>query len=660
MPITTKPGSPAPLGACHTKDGVNFALFMQEPKEAKLVIQAIDNQSQVYECKLTHFSGQIAHILLTGLPSSFIYYFQVGDLQLFDPYAKGLITSHDWNDTSPYQPKAFYTNESSFDWGNDVRPLIKNEDLVIYEMHVRGFTQDPSSGIKSPGTYIGLIEKIDHLKTLGINAVELLPVNEFNPHEYPKTTSPFYGKIMQYWGYSAVSFFTPMNRYAAGKVYNAAILEFKQMVQKLHEAGIEVILDMVFNHTAGGGEDGPVFNFKELGKETYYILDETGNHTNFTGCGNTFSCNQPVAIELILASLRYWVTEMHVDGFRFDLASIFYRGPHGEPLTPPPVLEFITKDPVLKNVKLIAEPWDASGLQHSGSFKQMSRWCEWNAYYRDAVRKFIMGAPGSKKEFATRIAGSEDLYAKEQPQKSINFVTCHDGFSLNDLVSFNSKHNLANGEEDRDGTNNNLSWNCGAEGDSDDPHIIELRLRQMRNFHLALMLSQGIPMIHMGDEYAHTKKGNNNTWCQDNPLNWFQWQQLAKKEEFFRFYRGLIHFRNETPLLKQTGFLSSDGIEWHGKTPSEPNFDSDEAFLAFRLKDPQNGRDLYAAFNARNEPATIHIPNCNEGETWMWIANSSLALCDDYYEKGRKPLPCSSDSIDMLPYSSILLQATKT
>lgn len=603
MPIEIRPGSQAPLGASATKNGVNFAIYIEnEQKPIFLNVYSEKDQTLIHQIEITNLSGQIAHILISGLPNSFIYSYLSDGLEILDPFARCLITPHQWENKSPYHPRAFFTNEEDFNWGNEGRPAIKNEDLIIYEMHVRGFTQDPSSHVKFPGTYLGVIEKIDHLKQLGINAVEILPINEFYPYEYPKPISPYFGKIMQYWGYSPVSYFAPMNRYAAGDAYNAAILEFKQMVCAFHNAGIEVILDVVYNHTAEGGQEGPTFNFKGLGKETYYIL-ENGHYTNFSGCGNTFNCNHPVTVELILASLRYWVTEMHVDAFRFDLASIFYRGVEGSP----PIIEFITKDPVLKNIKLIAEPWDAAGLQHSGSFKRFSRWSEWNAYYRDAVRKFIIGTHGTKKEFATRLSGSEDLYYFEYPQKSINFITCHDGFTLNDLVSYNHKHNKANGEENRDGNDHNISWNCGVEGDSNDPHILELRIRQMRNFHLALMLSQGIPMLHMGDEYAHTKKGNNNTWCQDNTLNWFQWEHLKENEAFYRFYRGLIHFRKETPLLKQTQFLAHEAIEWHGAVPFEPNFEDGIPFLAFTLKDPY-GRDLYAAFNAQSEPAIVQSP----------------------------------------------------
>lgn len=637
MPIEVEPGAPSPLGASCTKNGVNFALYIESQKPVHLAIYSAKTQKLIHKLGVTHFSGQIGHIFLSGLPNSFIYSYIEGKQELLDPFARVLTTPHDWKDKTPYQPRAFFTNETAFDWGTDKRPGIKVEDLIIYEMHVRGFTQDPSSRAKFPGTYLGLIEKIDHLKSLGINAVELLPIHEFNPHEYPKSTSPYFGKILQYWGYSSASFFTPMNRYAVGKEPTAAIQEFKQMVRALHEAGIEVILDVVYNHTAEGGEQGPVFNFKDLGKQTYYILDEKGQYTNFSGCGNTFNCNHPVTVELILASLRYWVTEMHIDAFRFDLASIFYRGVEGSP----PIIEFITKDPVLKDVKLIAEPWDAAGFQHSGSFKPLSRWSEWNAYYRDGVRRFIIGTPGSKQEFATRLAGSEDLYSKETPQKSINFVTCHDGFTLRDLVSYNSKHNKANGEENRDGNDNNISWNCGAEGPSNDPAIAALRMRQMKNFHLALMLSQGIPMLHMGDEYGHTKQGNNNTWCQDNALNWFQWKQLEQQKEFYQFYRNLIQFRQKTPLLKQARFLSPEGIEWHGKKPHEPNFESDETFIALRLKDP-NSQDLYAAFNAKNEPSTVQFPD----GAWAWIANSSKT------ESGKAP-----PTYEMLPHSSLLLQA---
>ena len=644
MPIQIKSGSPTPLGSSLTKDGVNFAIYIENPKKRlNLAIYAADTKLQLYKIELTHFSGQIAHISLSGLPDSFIYTYIIEKQELLDPFARALTTSHDWPNNEPYQPRAFFTHEPEFDWGQDTRPLHKTEDLIIYEMHVRGFTQDPSSHVKFAGTYLGVIEKINHLKSLGINAVELLPVNEFNPHEYPLPTSPYFGKVMQYWGYSPVSYFALMNRYTTGKEPNAAINEFKQMVHALHEAGIEVILDVVFNHTAEGNEKGPIYHFKDLGKKTYYLLDNDGNYENFSGCGNTFNCNHPVSIELILASLRYFVTEMHVDAFRFDLASIFYRGIEESP----PILEFITKDPVLQNVKLIAEPWDAYGFQHSGNFKPMSRWSEWNAYYRDAVRKFIIGTPGSKKEFAKRLSGSEDLYSSEHPQKSINFITCHDGFSLNDLVSYNSKHNLANREENRDGSDNNLSWNCGVEGHSSDPHIIELRVQQMKNFHLALMLSQGVPMIHMGDEYAHTKQGNNNTWCQDNELNWFQWQKLEKAESFFQFYRELIHFRKGRSILKQTKFLSDTDIEWHGQIPYEPNWESDKTFLAFTLKDPNKG-DLYAAFNATNESSTVQFPS---NASWMWVINSADPLTE------RQPAP---KSFTMLPYSSLLLQAAKT
>lgn len=644
MPIQIHQGISYPLGASYTMNGINFALYLENRQSpVYLLIYSSETKKLIQKVEITHFSGQISHIALSGLPITFIYNYKIEGKELLDPFAKCLVTSHEWEDQSLFQPKAFFTNDEWFDWGIDTRPGINPEDLIIYEMHIRGFTQDSSSHVKHPGTYLGVIEKIDHLKNLGINAVEILPIHEFNPHEHPKPGSPYFGKIMQYWGYSPVSYFAPMNRYAAKKEYNAAILEFKQMVRALHEAGIEVILDVVFNHTAEGNQEGPVFNFKELGKETYYILDENGEYANFSGCGNTFHCNHPVSIELILSSLRYFVTEMHVDAFRFDLASIFYRGVEGSP----PVIEFITKDPILKNIKLIAEPWDAAGFQHSGSFKPLSRWSEWNAYYRDAVRRFIKGTPGAKKEFATRLAGSEDLYAQENPQKSINFITCHDGFSLNDLVSYNSKHNLANGEENRDGMNDNLSWNCGIEGPSDDPHIHELRLRQMMNFHLALMISQGIPMIHMGDEYAHTKQGNNNTWCQDNPLNWFLWDRIEKNKAFYEFYSDLIHFRKNTPMLKQTHFLSNIAIEWHGKELSQPNWESDENFIAFTLKDT-NGKELYVAFNATSEPATVHFP---DNKNWMWIVDSSRPL---------SKMKQGASIYEMLPYSSLLLQSTIT
>lgn len=649
MPIVIKPGTATPMGATTRNDGVNFALFLQHQLPLKLVIEDAKTLTTIVSIPLQNSTGNIFHVWVGGLPSTFIYSYQLEDFVLLDPFATCLATPHTWGSKSPYHPKAYFSESHPFDWGNDTRPNIKMKDLILYEMHIRGYTQDPSSQVSHPGTYLGVIEKVDHLKDLGINAVELMPVSEFNPYEYPLPNSPYFGKIKQYWGYSPVSYFAPMSRFASGKGHLAPINEFKQMVRALHEAGIEVILDVVFNHTAEGNQKGPLFNFKKLGNETYYILNHEGDYANYTGCGNTLRCNSPVFAELILSALRYWVTEMHVDGFRFDLASIFYRGEHGTVLPTPPILDFIAEDPLLSGVKLIAEPWDAGGLYQVGSFYPKNRFSEWNASFRDCSRRFINDQGGHKGDFATRLSGSQDLYWKASPQKSINFVTCHDGFTLHDLVSYNRKHNLANGEDNRDGTTHNDSWNCGAEGATQDPAILALRLRQMCNFHLALMVSQGIPMLLMGDEYGHTKLGNNNTWCQDNTLNWFRWDLLSENKAFYDFYKGLIQFRNKTPILKHKKFLTEKTIRWHGKIPSHPLWGTEDQFIAFELLDEKGKEHLFIAFNASKEPVKVQFPKNH----WKWIANTATPLTESFLDS---PIEVEKEFYIMEPHSSLLLE----
>lgn len=641
MPIEFKTGSSFPLGASKQEDVVNFSLFASGVKKPLfLQIQDINNKLVIINVEVVYSTNNIFHIAIKGLPSSFIYHYTIGSKKILDPYAKSIC----WEKGHP--KGIFKEKEIAFHWEKKKR--IDDADLIIYEMHVRGFTKDSSSNTAYPGTFLGLIEKIPHLKDLGINAVELMPITEFNPHEYPPKGSLLTGKLCQYWGYSTVNFFSPMSYFGSVD----AILEFKQMVQALHKAGIEVILDMVFNHTAEGNNEGPIINFKELGKKTYYLFNKDGSFANYTGCGNTVRCNHPVCIQLIIEVLRYFTTEMNIDGFRFDLASIFYRGENGHVSTSSPLLDLIAHDPLLSTVKLIAEPWDAAGLYQVGNFySKNTQFKEWNARYRDAIREFIKGF-GSKGEFATRLSGSEDLYKSKTPQTSINFITSHDGFSLQDLVSYNHKHNLANGEDNRDGANHNSSWNCGIEGTTNDPEILKLRLRQMCNFHLALMVSQGIPMLTMGDEYGHTKHGNNNTWCQDNPLNWFSWNSLQEKKVFYLFYKGLIHFRNETPLLKRKRFLNNSNIIWHGKMPNEPRWHEEDHFIAFALLDQETGKDLYIAFNASSKNGSVIFPKHKEGHQWKWIANTMFP--EDFYEK-NKSLKNTGPIFEMAPYSSFIL-----
>lgn len=652
-----KQGFPSPMGATVKESGVNFALFVKNFSKSplQLIIEDPNTHEILETVQLTHFTDDIYHVLIEGLPETFIYYYKITGHVLLDPFATSLTTPKIWENSSKYQPKAYFSKSDFFDWGNDKPPAVKMEELIIYEMHIRGFTKDPSSKVANPGTFLGVIEKIDHLKNLGINAVELMPITEFNPHEYPPPNRPYLGKLVQYWGYSPVNFFCPMNRFAKEN----SIVEFKKMVRALHEAGIELILDMVFNHTAEGSKEGPIFNYKKLANSFYYLLDAHGNYANYSGCGNTFNCNHPMAIQMILSSLRYWVTEMHVDGFRFDLASIFYRGEQGKTLQDSSLLDKITEDPILSKVKLIAEPWDAGGLYQVGHFYQKNnQWSEWNDKYRDSVRSFINGKSENKGEFTTRLSGSQDLFHKGSPKNSINFITCHDGFTLFDLVSYNSKHNLVNGENNRDGTNDTTSWNSGIEGPTLDPTIIELRLRQICNFHLALMVSQGIPLLSMGDEYGHTKNGNNNTWCQDNALNWFQWDLLDKRKDLVNFYQNLIHFRRKTPLFKGSEFLNEATICWHGKTPLQPNWHENDSFVAFQLLDSKENQDLFIAFNAAKTSTKIQFPPCPKG-AWRWIVNTSLPLPESFFNE-NPPQLVKEDFYEMAPHSSLMLKCVES
>lgn len=652
-------GSPFPLGATPTAKGVNFALFVETSDPVTVRLIDAHSQNIVQEIEIPYHTGQIRHIEITPLTLPVGYQFIMKGIPLSDPYAKALLTTECWGDrTKIYDPIALVLPPASFDWEEEKAPRIAKEDLVIYEMHTRGFTADSSSGSSYPGTFLGLIEKIDHLKTLGVNAIELLPVQEFDENEYPPKDAPPL-PLFQYFGYSSVNFFSLMNRFAHSSVPGVVIEDFKKLVKALHKAEIEIILDVVFNHTAEGNSKGPLYSYKALGSSIYYLHDKDGKLSNYSGCGNTLNCNHPLVIQLILDALRYLVTEFRIDGFRFDLTSILCRGQHGEILSKPPLINAITKDPLLATVKLIAEPWDAAGAFQLGDFcHDSTRWSEWNSYYRDDVRRFLRGFGGSKGKFATRIAGSEDLFGhnRKLPKNGINFITCHDGFSLKDLVSYNHKHNLVNGEENRDGMNDNDSWNSGIEGETTDAAILNLRDRQMRNFHLALMVSQGIPMLHMGDEYGHTKLGNNNTWCQDNRLNWLLWDQLLENKAFFHFYKGLIAFRKSNLLLRQTAFLKQGDIDWHGKTPFKPHWEQEDQFLAFTLIDHESQKDIYVAFNAQNNYVDVEFPLPKEGKKWHWIANSALPSPQDFLEMPN-PIEPFKMVYKMAPYSSLLLKA---
>ncbi|MFZ0565195.1 MAG: isoamylase [Chlamydiales bacterium] len=657
-------GFPYPFGATLSSNGINFALFSKHASAVSLCLIKPDENIPFCEIPLnpkTHKTGDVWHIFVYELPSIAQYGYRVDGpydpfkghyfdnrIVLLDPYAK---------EVSKKQSSKIHCGTVSppkeFDWEEDAHPNIPLKELILYEMHVSGFTLDPSSGVEERGTFYGIIDKIPYLKSLGVNAVELMPIHEFNEEDNVHFDPTTKERLVNYWGYSTINFFSPMSRY--GRKNKNVIQEFKTLVKELHANGIEVILDVVYNHTAEGNEEGSVLSFKGLENSVYYLLGPNGEYYNFSGCGNTLNCNAPVVRELIRDSLRYWVTEMHVDGFRFDLASILVRSHDGIPLSNPPLIEAITLDPILANTKLIAEAWDAGGLYQVGTFPAMGVWAEWNGKYRDSIRRFLKGTDGEAGSFATRICGSEDLYGKGRfPYHSINFITAHDGFTLADLVSYNEKHNENNGEGNRDGSSDNESWNCGIEGVTDNSEILALRERQMKNFHLTLMISQGVPMISMGDEYGHTKFGNNNSWGHNSRLNWFQWDSLEKSQTFFRFYKMMIAFRKAHPILKRGTFLKENDITWHGVQPNHPNWNSDSRFIACTLPDKINGYTLYIAFNAGYRKTTALLPQLNN--PWRQIVYTPLPSPHDIVEE-QKAKSIKAKTYTLAPHSALILKS---
>jgi isoamylase len=669
---TTSPGFPQPLGLSYREGGLNFALFSSSAIMVTLCLLNRQTKELISSFPLDprlNKTGQIWHIQLHSVSADLCYGYQIDEAPtlLLDPYAREVTSPIAWgarqsphkNPEEAYRPLGALFVEEPFDWQGVLPPRHRVEDLVIYEMHVRGFTCHPSSGVAYPGTFLGVVEKIPELVKLGVNAVELLPLQEFDEQEV-KLSHPLTHQLLKnFWGYSTTNFFAPMNRYASQEQPGAATREFKTLVRELHRHGIELILDIVFNHTAEGNREGPILSYKALDKPVYYLLDPDGDYSNYSGCGNTLNANHPVVRRLILDSLHYWALEMRVDGFRFDLASALTRGRRGQPLDPAPLIEMISDDPLLASCKLIAEPWDAAGLYQVGHFWPSSkRWSEWNGKYRDSIRRFIKGSPGVKGEFVTRLCGSEDLYYNRSPSCSINFVTVHDGFTLSDLVSYNDKHNLANGEQNRDGTSQNDSWNCGEEGVTEKETIMLLRERQMRNFHLALMVSQGVPLLLMGDEYGHTKEGNNNSWCQDNELNYFLWDKLAENSAFYRYYSQLIQFRKQHALLRRSRFLTLDDVEWHGLKPRHPDWGSQNPlsnrFIAFTLFDKKEQHDLYIAFNAQEKAVELEIPKPTDNFRWHWVVNTANLPPEDIFEPDKAPELERLEQV-MAPFSAIVL-----
>ncbi|MEM7799211.1 MAG: isoamylase [Chloroflexota bacterium] len=662
-------GRPERLGATVLQDGINFALASARAVECTLVLfrKGADDPFLEIPIDPAWCYGQIFTVKVQGLSPDFIEYGyrvigpELDDVTfrfdeeaiLNDPYARKISGLNQWR-RKAYAGNAYpirsQVETDVFDWEGD-RPLkLPLEELVIYEMHVRGFTQHPTSGVLHPGTYAGLIEKIPYLLDLGVNCVELLPIHEFDEHKNiyhnPETGEP----LVNFWGYSTLSFFAPKAGYAASGVYGNQNNELKEMIKALHLAGIEVWLDVVYNHTGEGGDGGPHFSFRGIDNKTYYLLTPSGDYLNYSGTGNTFNCNHPLVRRLIVDSLRYWVLEYHIDGFRFDLASILTRDDQGRPLGNPPIVEEIAKDPVLANTKIVAEAWDAGGLYQVGTFPHYGRWSEWNGKYRDSIRRFIKGDIGLAGPMVQHILGSPDIYIGRSPLSSVNFVTCHDGFTLFDLYSYNHKHNDINGEGNRDGTNDNNSWNSGVEGPTDDPDILRLRFRLIRGAIAILMLSQGVPMIHMGDEIAHSKQGNNNTYAQDNELNWVNWDHHLRSQQLFRFFKHMIAFRKAHPILRNGNYMTHadvdehgfPSISWHGIKPWMPDWSFHSHTLAFLLcEQNENGGGsanefIYVAINMHWESHFFEMPELPAGYGWFRFADTDKLSPQDIVSPGSE------------------------
>ena len=560
---------------------------------------------------------------------------------LLDPYARAVTGQSQWGcKNNPQHSYRARVVQNNFDWGLERSEPIPMEDLVIYELHVRGFTKSPTSNVSCPGTFRGLEEKIPYLKKLGINAVELMPVFEFDEMRDVRLIDE--NELLDYWGYNPVCFFAPNTSYASGVEYNREGMELKHLIKALHDNEIDVILDVVFNHTAEGNEMGPSFCFKGFDNNIYYMLTPDGKYYNFSGCGNTLNCNHPVVQELILDCLRYWVTDYRVDGFRFDLASILGRSENGTPLNQPPLLRSLAFDPILGNVKLIAEAWDAGGLYQVGSFPSWKRWAEWNGRYRDDMRCFLKGDPGMSGIAAQRMTGSPDLYdpVYRGGNASVNFLTCHDGFTLNDLYSYNQKHNEANGWNNTDGFDDNNSWNCGVEGDTDDPNVLALRRKMMMNACAVLMCSRGTPMFLSGDEFCDTRYGNNNPYCQDNAISWLDWSLFEKNRDMFEFFRYMIAFRMDHPAVRrdlEPSYIGFPSMSIHGLTPWEPDAPESDyvSCVLFSGYDEENAREdlIYVAVNAHWNTAEMTLPDLPEGYCWKIAVNTGDPKQQTFAEK---------------------------
>lgn len=673
------------MGAIVLDTGVNFGIFSRNA--TAMTLHIFEHSDDCEPCfsykldKLVNKTGDVWHVYLEGMVEGYFYgwvadgpfdmklghRFSHGKL-LIDPYAK-CITPKNGCIKSPR--KGMILDTRTYNWSEDMKPKNEFRDTIIYEMHVKLFTANKNSNVDNPGTYKGVIEKIDHLKDMGITAVQLLPIFEFDENDVV-ATNPITGeKLKNVWGYNPIGFYAPTSNYLSGdrKVLGKLgghVIEFRHLVEALHKAGIEVILDVVFNHTGEGNEMGPIISFKGLDNSVYYILERNKMYySNYSGTGNTLNCSHTVVKELIINSLRYWYGQLNVDGFRFDLAAILGRDSTGKWIGDLSLLKDIADDPVLAGAKLIAEGWDAAGGYFLGEFP--CGWAELNGKFRDTVRRFVRGDMGQVQDLATRIVGSPDLFRKfgRRPYHSINFVTSHDGFTMWDLVSYNKKHNHANGEYNRDGDNHNHSFNHGIEGDTQDPAIISLRKRQVKNYLVILMLSQGVPMVLMGDEMCKTQHGNNNAYCQDNETNWLNWDRLNEHKDIHSFMKNMIAFRKNHKALKRAHFftdtdIDGDGyrdITWHGVKACTPDWSHYSKSIAFMIdggdtkEAEEKDNDIYVALNSYHEPLIFELPVLRDGKKWYRVADTFLE--EDFLEeptevKRKKYLVHSKSSIILI------------
>jgi isoamylase len=665
--LGNREGRSSPLGATVIPRGVNFSVYSKNASGVELLFfDGADDARPARTIRLDPVDNRTYHywhVFVPGVQAGQIYGYRVegpSDLArgmrfdpakvLIDPYGRCVVVPKSYSRDAASKPgdnaaaamKSVVVDPSTYDWEGDTPLKRPSARTIVYEMHVRGFTRNPNSGVapEKRGTYAGLIEKIPYLKQLGITAVELMPVFQFDAQDCPP------GKV-NYWGYAPVSYFAPHQAYSSRTDPLGPVDEFRDMVKGLHRGGIEVILDVVFNHTAEGNHEGPTLCFRGLENDAYYILEQDKRYySNYTGCGNTLDASNPIVRRMVVDSLHHWVSEMHVDGFRFDLASILTRDEKGTPLANPPVLWDIESDPALAGTKLIAEAWDAAGLYQVGSFIGDS-WKEWNGRFRDDARSFFRAEEGSTARFADRLIGSPEIFGHEErePEQSVNFVTCHDGFTLHDLVSYNEKHNEANGEGNRDGASDNRSWNCGVEGPTDDPVVGSLRNRQVKNFLTVTLLSVGMPMILMGDEVRRTQHGNNNAYCQDNETSWFDWNLVKKRADLHRFVsllnarRVLRDVEHERQRLSLNQLIHQANKAWHGVRLNQPDWSAQSHCLAFSLEMRKAKRFLHMILNSYWQPLDFELPPIvgRGGNPWRRWIDTSLESPDDIVEPESPP-----------------------